>query len=199
MKIINVISHFLFFTGLFLKLFHIHFNAILMLIGLAGVVLSIIIAIFQKKERAVLLLSIANFVWLVLIFVSVKFLPVQKVVLVLAVVLTLGSIFLIVRATKIKMLLPFLISVSVGLFFYILPSHERYKLLSINWNYEISTDYLTWDKYSWFLYQNGEFTKALEASDKARNIAFQHNDMEWVEYIDVHHKAIKERNWTKYR
>lgn len=80
-----------------------------------------------------------------------------------------------------------------------MPTHDRYKLLSINWNYEIETDYITWDKYSWFLYQNGEFHEALEVSNNARSIANQLGDSDWEEFIDMHNKAIEERNWQKYR
>ena len=84
-----------------------------------------------------------------------------------------------------------IISVSIALFFFFQPTHERYKLLSFNWNYEIETDYITWDRYSWFLYQNGEFDEATEASEKAKNIAEQVGDQDWVEFIEKHNKSIQ--------
>jgi heme/copper-type cytochrome/quinol oxidase subunit 3 len=199
MKIINLISHLLFFTGLLLKFFHIHYNAILILIGLVGTVIALIIGLLKKQEKAVSLLTLTNIVWLVLVFSSVKFLSIETVVLTIAIVLTLISTIVIVRINKIKMIFPILITISIGLIFYFMPTHERYKLLSINWNHEIETDYITWDKYSWFLYQNGEFNKALEASNKARDIAHQLNDNEWVQVIDSHYKKIEQRKWEEYR
>jgi len=199
MKIINFISHLLFFTGLLLKFFHIHYNAILILIGLVGTVIALIIGLLKKQEKAVSLLTLTNIVWLVLVFSSVKFLSIETVVLTIAIVLTLISTIVIVRINKIKMIFPILITISIGLIFYFMPTHERYKLLSINWNHEIETDYITWDKYSWFLYQNGEFNKALEASNKARDIAHQLNDNEWVQVIDSHYKKIEQRKWEEYR
>jgi heme/copper-type cytochrome/quinol oxidase subunit 3 len=199
MKIINLISHLLFFTGLLLKFFHIHYNAILILIGLVGTVIALIIGLLKKQEKAVSLLTLTNIVWLVLVFSSVKFLSIETVVLTIAILLTLISTIVIVRINKIKMIFPILITISIGLIFYFMPTHERYKLLSINWNHEIETDYITWDKYSWFLYQNGEFNKALEASNKARDIAHQLNDNEWVQVIDSHYKKIEQRKWEEYR
>lgn len=199
MRSLNVISNIVFFTGLILKFFHIHFNAIVMLLGLAGIIISLIIGSIKKIERSSLLLNLANFGWLVLIFVTVKFLPIQMPVLVISVLLTILTTIIIIRTEKSKRLWPLIISISIAFFFFFMPTHERYKLLSINWNYEIETDYITWDKYSWFLYQNGEFHEALEVSNNARSIANQLGDSDWEEFIDMHNKAIEERNWQKYR
>ncbi|HQV51613.1 MAG: hypothetical protein IPI91_15020 [Flavobacteriales bacterium] len=185
--------------GLLLKLFHIHYNAILILIGLVGVVISLIVGVLKKQQKATLLLTLANFGWLLLVFVSVKFLPIQSVILIVAALLTLVAAVFIIRAGHPKRLLPILITIPIALFFYFLPTHERYRILCINWNYEIETDYITWDKYSWFLYQNDEFAKALEASTKARTIADQLEDSDWVQLIDAHHEAIVARAWEKYR
>lgn len=199
MKTINIISQLLFFIGLILKLFHIHFNAILMLIGLAGVIISLVVGLIKKQKKTTLLLTLTNFAWLALIFLTVKFLPIQLIFLVISIILTLLSVILLIRKGQAKSLWPLLIFIAIAVFFYFQPTHERYKLLSIDWNYEIETDYITWDKYSWHLYQNGEYSKALEASEKARNMAIQFKDSEWVEFIDAHYKAIKERNWDRYR
>ena len=199
MRIINIISQVLFYMGLLLKLFHIHYNAILILIGLVGVVISLIVGVLKKQQKATLLLTLANFGWLLLVFVSVKFLPIQSVILIVAALLTLVAAVFIIRAGHPKRLLPILITIPIALFFYFLPTHERYRILCINWNYEIETDYITWDKYSWFLYQNDEFAKALEASTKARTIADQLEDSYWVQLIDAHHEAIVARAWEKYR
>jgi len=170
-----------------------------MLIGLAGVAISLVIGLLKKRKKASLLLNSANFGWLILIFVSVKFLPVQMVALVIAVLLTLLATVIITRTENSNKLWPLTISISIALFFFFLPTHERYKLLNINWNYEAETDYITWDKYSWFLYQNDEFPEALEASNKARNMANQLGDNDWEELIDIHYRAIEEQNWRKYR
>ena len=88
MRIINIISQVLFYMGLLLKLFHIHYNAILILIGLVGVVISLIVGVLKKQQKATLLLTLANFGWLLLVFVSVKFLPIQSVILIVAALLT---------------------------------------------------------------------------------------------------------------
>jgi len=199
MKTINLISYIISFTGLILKFLHIHYNAIIILIGLGGVIASLLIGLLQKQEKAISLMELTNLGWMALIFVSIKFLPIETVVMTIASLITLIFIIVTIRSKKFKMILTILIPISIGLFFYFMPTHERYHILSIRWNHEIDTDYITWDKYSWFLYQNDEFNEALEVSSKARNIAQRLNDGEWVAIIDSHHKAIEERKWKKYR
>lgn len=198
MKTINLISYIIFFTGLILKFFHIHYNVIIILIGLGGVIVSLLVALIQKQEKAISLMELTNLGWMVLIFVSIKFLQIETVVMTIASLITLIFIIVTIRSKKFKMILTTLIPLSIGLFFYFMPTHERYQILSIKWNHEIDTDYITLDKYSWFLYQNDEFKEALEVSSKARNIAQQLNDSKWVAIIDSHHKAIEERIWKKY-
>lgn len=170
-----------------------------MLIGLALAVISLILGLLKKQDRDNSFLILVNLGWLALIFVSVKFLPIQMLVLAVAILLTIIAAFSMTRTGTIKKLFPALIPISIGLFFIFLPTHERYKLISIKWNHEIETDYITLDKYSWFLYQNGEFAEALEVSNKAKNIANKLGDREWEEFIDAHNEAIEERNWKKYR
>ena len=116
MRIINIISQVLFYMGLLLKLFHIHYNAILILIGLVGVVISLIVGVLKKQQKATLLLTLANFGWLLLVFVSVKFLPIQSVILIVAALLTLVAAVFIIRAGHPKRLLPILITIPIALF-----------------------------------------------------------------------------------
>jgi len=84
-----------------------------------------------------------------------------------------------------------------------MPSHIKYYLINIKWNQEIETDYYSWDKYSWFLYQNEHYNEALEASNHSLKIANQYaklyGETEFITIIDNHGKMIKNKTWNKYR
>ena len=78
-----------------------------------------------------------------------------------------------------------------------MPSDIKYYLTSIKWNQEIKTDYYSWDKYSWFLYQNGHYEDALKASTHALNLANQNDDLKWIESITNHNSLIKNKKWEQ--
>lgn len=199
MKTLNTLANLVFFAALILKFFHIHYNAIFMLVGLAGVLISLLISLLKKENKTSQLVNLTNFAWLILIFVSAKFIPMHPAMVLIPLLLTLLTSFVLVRNNSIKRLSLIAASMIIGLYFFFLPTHKRYDLLSIRWNYEIDTDYITWDKYSWFLYQNGEYDKAMEASEKAKAIAIRLEDEDWIKLIERHKKSIEERNWSTFR
>jgi hypothetical protein len=199
MRIALILAYSIFFLGFLLKFFHVHFNAIGMLIGLAGLLIASLALIFFKKDKFQALLHLTICCWLIFLFLTVKFLPFQFPALVAA---TFMSIALVVSA-KSKQILstiwPVGICLVVAMLFYLMPADERFKILSVNWNYEIETDYMTWDKYSWFLYQNEKYETALQVSEKARSIAKLLGDNTWVDFIEKHQLAIKNKSWETYR
>ena len=199
MRILLITSHIIFLSGFILKFFHIHHNAILMLIGLGCLLLTAVVSLFTKRSKVYKLLIITNFSWFLLLFASVKFLPFKYIVLVIAVILTLVTIYVTYKSDESKSLRLVGVSMIIALLFCFMPSHKLFKLMSINWNYEIETDYITWDKYSWFLYQNGEYEEALEVSSHAREIALKLEDLEWVEIIDMHKTSIENKNWVRFK
>jgi hypothetical protein len=88
---------------------------------------------------------------------------------------------------------------SVALYFYFMRTDNRYYLLNVKWNYEIEYDFITLDKYSWFLYKNGEINKALEVSDQALEMARKSEQQEQVQIIEQHNQAIQNNDWKIYR
>ena len=170
-----------------------------MLIGLGCLLLTAVVSLFTKRSKVYKLLIITNFSWFLLLFASVKFLPFKYIVLVIAVILTLVTIYVTYKSDESKSLRLVGVSMIIALLFCFMPSHKLFKLMSINWNYEIETDYITWDKYSWFLYQNGEYEEALEVSSHAREIALKLEDLEWVEIIDMHKTSIENKNWVRFK
>jgi len=81
---------------------------------------------------------------------------------------------------------------------YKMPNDQQYYFTGIKYNYEIESDYMTWAKYSWFLYREGKYVQALSASERALSIANQMNDDFWIEKIIDQQEKIQSKNWTKY-
>jgi len=190
----------LFALGFALKFFHIPFNAVLMIVALLALVILYALGAMRKKiERVRVLAGFSATLWLTLLLSTTKFYPGTLVVLIAAVALT--AITVVVATQKIQHgpLLPLIAPILVALLFYFMPSHKKYHLFNIRMNYEIDRDFYSWDKYSWFLYQNGKIEEAQVASEKALIIASEYADTEWIEFIEDHNRKIKQRSWDSYR
>jgi hypothetical protein len=192
------------FYGIFclsfaLKFFHVHYNAVLMLIGLGGILVTSIIAMFRKESRTNALLHLALFAWLVQLLVTIKFFPFDNTALIIAAVLSVPAIATILKRQQFAHFIPLVLCASMALYFYFMRTDNRYYLLNVKWNYEIEYDYITLDKYSWFLYKNGEINKALEVSDQALEMARKSEQQEQVQIIEQHNQAIQNNDWKIYR
>ena len=158
----------IFFTGFILKFFHVHFHAIIMIVGLViGIIAQTAISFQKEDDKLSKMISWASICWLLLLLFTVKFWVYSYIFLFIAAALTFVAA---ADAMKEKRLIQFkllALTCILSMIFYIMPTHERYYLMSIKFNYEIETDYYSWDKYSWFLYNNQKYEEALEASDKA--------------------------------
>ncbi|MFA0963674.1 hypothetical protein AB9P05_17850 [Roseivirga sp. BDSF3-8] len=199
MKVLLALSYLVFLTGFALKFFHIHYNAVIMLVGLAGILLLSLVSLAIRRNRLYPLLNLTTGAWAAFLFVVIKFLPGQYILLAVAIALTLVALYMGVKKKQFNKLWPVGISIGLALAFYTMPTHERYQVLNINWNHELATDYITWDKYAWFLYLNGEYDEALNAAVQAGQIVSETNDIRWAELIREHEQRIRDRNWTSYR
>jgi hypothetical protein len=91
-----------------------------------------------------------------------------------------------------------LVILILGIVIYRMPNDRQYYFTGIKFNYEIESDYMTWAKYSWFLYLEGKYAQALSANEKALSIASQMQDEFWIEKIIDQQEKIQSRSWTKY-
>jgi hypothetical protein len=157
------------------------------------------IAIFKKIEGLNPMVGFALISWLVLLLVSIKHFPFATIILCLACVLTLIAVLVALNKTNKSQFVLLSMSILLSLTFYLIPANARYHLLSIKWNQEINSDYLSYDKYSWFLYQDEHYEEALIASKKAKIIVEKTGDIMWVDLIAQHEEQIKNRNWNKYQ
>jgi len=189
----------IFLIGFILKFFHIHFNAIIMMTGIAGVLVLSIIQLFRKKESIFGLLNFGTIIWLVVLLISLKFFPYGFWFLLLAIIISNVILIIFYRNKMMNKLIFFFIAIILALTFYFIPTDNRYYILNIKWNHEIESDFYSWDKYSWFLYQNGKYTEALIASDRALNIVESQENEHMLNFIENHQSVIRNRNWEKYR
>ena len=172
MKNLLNVGSIIFFIGFFIKFFHIHYNAVVMLAGLFMLLVASLIAIIKKESVVNGWANLAATFWLALLLFTTKFYPFVPVVLTVALVVSIVGFVTI---------------------------DSKYHLMNVCWNYEIDTDFATWDKYSWFLYQNGKYEEALDASSRALRIASEVGDTEWENFIADHRSRIEQRSWTTFR
>lgn len=199
MKTIQRAFYGIFCLGFLLKFFHVHYNAVLMLIGLGGMLTTSIILLSGKENRLRGLFHFGVFTWLALLFISIKFLPFANIALIVASAITLFILIGHFRKRQTRDFLLLSICISLALTFYFLRTDYKYFILNIKWNYEIDSDFMTLDKYSWFLYQNGEFEKALEVSDRAVEIVSETNKSDRITMIEEHRELIRTKGWERYR
>ncbi len=189
----------LFTVGFILKFFHIHYNAIFMLTGLGGVLLINTMFLANKESRVYGFLHLSVFSWLLLLFITIKFYPFQIAVLVFAIIVSVFAVVNLFNQQKTIWVSPLVFCAVIAITCHTMPADYRYYILNVKWNYEIDRDFITLDKYSWFLYQNGHSVKALQVSDKALQIAEQTGSTEWLDFIMKHNKSIRSENWNSYR
>jgi hypothetical protein len=193
------ISAGIFFLGFALKFFHVHFHTVIMLVGLAGMFVAAVGFLFNKKEPQSPLAAFAVWLWLVALLIQVKILGMGVPVMLGAAALSLVYVFTRNDPSWPRWGTGILLSALLALSFYILPLHTRYYYTTIRWNYEIQTDYHSWDKYSWFLYSAGYFDDALKASNKALEIAKKSEHQEMIEFITRHNELIRTKSWESYQ
>ncbi len=189
----------LFALGFFLKFFHVHYNAILMLIALGGILVTTAQSAFKKSQQIESIFHFGIWTWLVLLLISIKFLPFGNVVLIIASIVTVAGLIVAILNKKFINLMAVIACMILSVFFYKLPAGDRYYFVSIKWNHEIDFDFESWDKYAWLLYQQGKHSDALAALDQAQKIVALNGDHHWMELIESHHKAVRENNWKEYR
>lgn len=199
MKKLLIYSYCLYGLGFFVKFFHIHFNAVLMLVGLVGILIGSLVLLFQKDERYRAALNFGAFGWLVALLITIKFFPFGLAAFILAIVLSILALVVFIRKQKPKAVWPLSLLAVITILFFNLPTDTRFYWLNVKWNYEIARDYGTLDKYSWFLYRNGKEEEAVRVSAQALEMAKANDEQEWVEFIEEHARRIQENDWNTYR
>lgn len=151
------------------------------------------LSVFKGNKEFNPLLGFTTAAWLSLLLFTIKFFPFVEVVLTVAVLLSLLAMRVMLNNKFQNQIILLGASLLLGIGFYFTPTDSRYYALNINWNYEIENDFVSWDKYSWHLYNNMKYEASLTASDKAKQIVDSSGQIEWTKLILEHNTKIKDR------
>lgn len=208
MKKTELFIYSLFGVGIVLKLFKLPMHTIFILISLLIILIYYVVCLINKKKDLYSSLTgILSFVWLFCLLSILKHFPFTNIVFVIATLSSIALLVLLLKNNKIKTSNSILcaIIIVITIFFKFLPSHHSYYLTNIKFNYQIEIDYFSWDKYSWFLYNDGKQEEAIEANKnalKAVELSLEdpkHGDEnEYLNFIKEHELEISNKNWTKY-
>jgi hypothetical protein len=200
MKQALVITVAIFFLGLISKFFHFPFNAIIMMIGLLAMLVVLITAAITKKFSPLkLAIGFTSTLYLISLLFTLKFWPFATALLLVSGLLTVIPLTIAFKKKQVKKLMPLLICLMLSATLSIMPTDTRYYLVSIKWNQEIEQDFFSWDKYSWFLYNNGKYEEAQTVSNTALRIAKEANDPSWIDFISEHNSKIEDKSWDNFR
>ena len=201
MKLFERLSYFIVFVGFVLKLFHAPFHTWIILLGLALLFgFYSFTAIAKRKPKAENIAGFAITFSLTALLFTLKFYPFNMIVFVLACAASLAYIIfgLISKSfTKGYFALWIFCFIALGVFRF-MPASKKYYMWCVKFNHSIATDYFTWDKYSWFLYTDGKFDEALQASDKALDILKTEQDEEFLNMVKGHHEKIVSKSWDRF-
>jgi dipeptide/tripeptide permease len=198
MKKFEIAGYTIFLTGLILKLLHIPFNAWVLMAALTILLFGYLGSFFAKNlstEKA--LSGIATVAWLTLFLFLSKFYPFQLIVLAIAIAALAVTIIYRLKNKKIfdqqtKILFA---AVLLTLVVFFMPPDQRYATFNIRFHHDLTNDYITMDKYSWFLYRAEKFDEAGKFSNDAVESAKRNNDPDFARIANEHREKIRVRNW----
>lgn len=198
---LELISFFIFLGGLIMKLFHVPYHTIVMGAGLFFMLILYVLKLASRKpgiQKNAGWLGLATVSWLIFFLSEVKFMGGTIILMGVALFVSILSLLMTLRETgplspgRIFVLLAALfLSASTSW----MDLHTRYYVFNIHFNPSAWTDYVTLDKYSWFLYKDREFEEALVINGKAYDAAKLNGADEYIPTVQEHQEAIKKRNW----
>ena len=212
MKKLYIIAWILFTLGISLKLFHLPFGGIILI--LTGILLlthSVIYLFRNIKSNQIDILKYFSISFITIYLIGrIQYQDWAKLVFIIATITTLTYfIILSVRTKSIKTQQFFLIIYFVAfLFTSYIPSYKIYYVMNLNNVFYKETrlyGYKAWDKYSWFLYIRNKQNEALEANNNALTALENYNkknnildDRRNIVYIKSHKNFIESKNWKDY-
>jgi hypothetical protein len=208
MKRVEIFLYSLYAIGIGFKLFKLPMHTVFILATLLVIIIYYVICLLRKtKNRFSILTGLVTVVWLFSLLAILKHFPFQNISLIVALVL---SAMLLIAGSKNKKLLSannlFHVAViGITVLFRLLPAHSTYYLTNIKFNHEIDIDYFSWDKYSWFLYNDGKQNEAIQANKNAQIAAEKcllhpkyGDEKKYLNLIKRHNLEIKNKTWKQY-
>lgn len=172
MKLGEKIGFILFTIGLGFKFLHYPGAPILMIIGIINLIVLYTIKLIKKNITLNILINSTSTFWLIFILFRIQYWDYANIPLLFATSLSIYTVITIIKKKNHLNFLTILCGVTITLSTILMftPAHKVYYLINLNsfLNQEIRVNgYDAWNKYSWFLYIDGQNNKALLANDKA--------------------------------
>ena len=219
MKIFRIISFGIYGIGFILKLLHFIGGSTLMALGVFLSLIAVLLTFIIKKkdtgkpERSFIALGILFL--FIYFYVRVQFLPGLTIFMLLTAAVCFIPIILFIK-NKEKIRPAFIMLVSLFILAevsYFTPYSTVYYIVNLSnlpLASEVKDHTREWDRYSWQLYWEGKYDKALLANDNALeavhlnmvNDSIQGNstyfkmDQANLKYINQHRQAIQNKNWN---
>lgn len=208
MKKIEKIIYSLYAIGIVFKLFKLPLHTVFILVTLLAILIYYVFCLFRKNKD--LLSTLTGFVtalWLFCLLSILKHFPFMNMLWILSILSSMALFIPLYKNRKTtsgnSMFCSVIIIITI--FFRFLPAHNTYYITNIKFNYEIETDYFSWDKYSWFLYTNGKEDEAIQANKNAqtavekclKNPKFG-DENEYFTLIKEHQLEIRNKTWKEY-
>ena len=192
MKILKLLGLLTFTTGFALKLFHVHYNAYIMMGALVLILVAAIIDLIKQKNLEFL----GVFVVLTAFLFTIKFYPYNYPLGIIGLIVGVGiGIFYM---WKKKSRLVILGSTAFLCMAFAMPKDELYFNMNIRLNQELDTDLYSGDKYCWFLFNAGKTEESMERCQENLIKAKQLEDDHWVAIIEEHMRKIRSNTWQNY-
>lgn len=187
-----------FIVGLVLKLLHLPFHTVLLLIVVAlGIGTSA--AGLRGDRGSEAWCRLAFWTWLLHLVALLKLFPFRMATLIVAIVVSGVAVFLSLRQRPIPTALrPLAVACIMVLLVMAVPVSTRFHFTNLRFSLEHETDYVSWDKYSFFLLREGRANEALAANSAAVEAAITAHDAEAANLLRSRREAIERNDWGHY-
>ena len=201
---IELLFFLVFLSGLAMKLFHMPGHTIVMGVGLLAMMIYYVVSLVTStsgKKRTASWLGLSTVSWLIFFLAEVKFMGGTLILMMLALFVSVLSLLMTLRepgALSPGRIFVLLVALFLSASTSWMELHTRYYVFNIHFSETAWNDYVTLDKYSWFLYKDRQFDEALVMNSKAYNAAKANGAIEYIPTVEEHEEAIIKRNWGSF-
>lgn len=184
-----------------MKLVHMPGHTIVMGVGLLAMLIFYVVSLVTSnsgKRRTASWLGLSTVSWLIFFLAEVKFMGGTLILMMLALFVSVLSLLMTLRepgALSPGRIFVLLVALFLSASTSWMELHTRYYVFNIHFSETAWNDYVTLDKYSWFLYKDRQFDEALVMNSKAYNAAKASGADEYIPTVEEHKEAIIKRNW----
>lgn len=200
---VELLFFLVFLCGLLLKIVHMPFDTTVMALGLVSMLLYYVISLVRMnngRRRSAGWLGLATVSWLIFFMAELKFMGGTLILMGLALFVSILSLLMTLRESGplspgriFVLLLALFLSASTSW----MDMSTRYYVFNIHFRPDMHADYQTLDTYSWFLYKDRFYDKALLVNARAYEAAKTSGAVTYLPKVQAHHEAILLRNWGR--